>query len=415
MSNRKVYLNENLRRKTPLVSCIAKNNAVCSNRNHETRPLVVKGKEHGHYLSNVDVPAIFREQYICSAYRPVGLSARECLQSIFHLNNETFNVWTHILALLIIVTRYAVVVFAEYSPLDDVFVLPLLCFAVGISTTFTMSVGAHIFNCMSHHARMICFFADYASISFYTFTAGMVFIFYSRPVNTEWRIFNDPSLFLSISALASFASTFIICRSLYHQSPRRAEIIALTYSTSWVFNTLSYTSCVFFYPAQLNVPSLHYFKRHCVFYAAGTVAYVVRFPERLMSGVFDVFGHSHQFMHIMCAMGVADEFIAVQMDMLARREALEGLPGPTVGNCIVFTMAVLFGNFAVVFWYSWKLLKLRAGKEFWANLSLQVLVLISIKGRYVTVNFCCITSGHCCVYRYRVFLGVCQGERRQAE
>lgn len=43
-----------------------------------------------------------RMKHIVSGYRG-GLNARECLYTLFHLHNETLNVWTHLIAFLIFV------------------------------------------------------------------------------------------------------------------------------------------------------------------------------------------------------------------------------------------------------------------------------------------------------------------------
>lgn len=302
-------------------------------------------------LVNFDkVPQFFREPFIISSYRKCDSSAWYCFRSLFRATNETINIWSHILAFVVFVLRF-VSVFSRHKPWEDSYVYPLLCFAFGICIMLVMSVGAHLFNCMSIKARHICFFFDYAAISVYTFTAGQVFYFYSRPMDTDLFIFNTPALFLGISAAISFASTFACCYSFCSRSRFDAAVKAGTYTSSWLFNTSPYLTMLSLCDTASTCSSpssVHYFSRHCLFYAGGTLAYVFRIPERLMIGVFDVLGHSHHFLHILCAIGAADEFSAVELDMLQRRAVIEPLPGPTFANSILLTCLVVLGNISVV-------------------------------------------------------------------
>ena len=302
-------------------------------------------------LVNFDeVPPFFQEPFIISSYRKCDSSAWYCLRSLFQATNETINIWSHILAFVVFVIRF-VSVFLKHKPWEDSYVYPLLCFAFGICFVLVMSVGAHLFNCMSIKARHICFFFDYAAISVYTFTAGQVFYFYSRPVETNSFIFDSPALFLGISAAISFSSTLACCYSFCNRGRFDAAVKSGTYCSSWLFNTSPYLTMLLLCDTTCSSSSsVHYFSRHCFFYAGGTLAYVFRIPERLMIGVFDVLGHSHHFLHILCAIGAADEFSAVELDMLQRRPLIEPLPGPTFANTILLTSLVVIGNISVVLW-----------------------------------------------------------------
>lgn len=57
-------------------------------------------------VRDADVPPLFREQFIRSGYRPVGLSWRCYVLSLFQIHNETLNVWSHLLAAVCVVMRF---------------------------------------------------------------------------------------------------------------------------------------------------------------------------------------------------------------------------------------------------------------------------------------------------------------------
>ena len=359
---RKTY-NANGKLKRNICEANGFQNGVYRNNNHEKIATTkwMKRDAGEQKLVNFDqMPSFFREPFILSAYRQCNSSPLYCIKSLFQATNETMNIWSHGLALVVFILRF-VAVFAKHDPWQDSRVYPLLCFAFGICIMLVMSVGAHLFNCMSIKARHICFFFDYSAISVYTFTAGQVFYFYSRPANAaNWVIFNTPSVFLGISATISFTSTLACCYSFTKRNRFDAVVKAGTYTSSWLFNTSPYLIMLLVCDTATcsSALSIAYFARHCLFYAGGTLAYVTRIPERLMIGVFDVLGHSHHFLHILCSIGAADEFSAVELDMVQRREVLKQLPGPTFMNTILLTGVVVLGNIAVVLWCA-KRLKLR--------------------------------------------------------
>lgn len=57
-------------------------------------------------VRDVDVPPLFRERYIVRGYRPVGLSWRSYVLSLFQIHNETLSVWSHLLAAVCLVLRF---------------------------------------------------------------------------------------------------------------------------------------------------------------------------------------------------------------------------------------------------------------------------------------------------------------------
>lgn len=59
-------------------------------------------------VRDIDVPSLHRQQFIPSGYRPVGLSWRCCVLSLFQIHNETLNVWSHLLAAVCLVMRFMV-------------------------------------------------------------------------------------------------------------------------------------------------------------------------------------------------------------------------------------------------------------------------------------------------------------------
>ena len=149
-------------------------------------------------LPDFEVPVEIRTTYIVWGYRYWRLSARECLQSLFHTTNETINVWSHAVAFVLFAVRFSTV----FSWQDHDQVLnPLLAFAFSILLLMAASSTAHLFNCLSLRAHHIGFYFDYAAINCYAFGGAMLYFFYSRPLGEE-----APLIFKSASGFSHHCS-----------------------------------------------------------------------------------------------------------------------------------------------------------------------------------------------------------------
>lgn len=309
-------------------------------------------------MKQCQVPEMFRVPFIVSGYRRPGLSFWECIRSLLRSSNETINVWSHLLALVLFVS-----VNMTSLPTDDPFFLPLIAFAAGISVLYFTSSFAHLFNCMSEYSHRVCFFFDYAAIGFYTFTAGQALFFYSRTAGASaWATsYNSLAISQAVATVFSFLVTILCCASSH---PRwrncKAVLRVAILVVNWLVITSPYTVrlllCEHADPAYNGV-SMVYFKRHVIFCGLGAVLYAARVPERLMTGVFDNFGQSHNLAHILIAMGIQQAFNTAQVDLQERRSVLmeRSAPQPTLMNTVGMALIVLFGHIVIVLWFASKL------------------------------------------------------------
>ena len=295
-----------------------------------------------------EVPPQFRELFIISGYRKPYTSATDCIKSLFYPSYESINVWSHFIPLLLFSIRFAVL-FSSFSSLDS-FVYPLISFAIGICGFLLMSCGAHCFNSMSPRVRHICFFFDYAAISVYCVGAGQSFFFYTRPTNTAVQLFNSSCLFLTVSVLISVMSTYTCCASRYRWAKFKYVVRTGSFVIAFFFNTSPYlyrllTDAEF----EADSAAATYFKRHCVFYLMAALLNMSRIPERLMPGRFDIVGHSHHFLHLFTALGAADQFTAIHIEMQSRKDVLQDSNIlPTFTNSLGLMIIVLFIDVGIV-------------------------------------------------------------------
>lgn len=331
-----------------------------------------RGDDERGQLHQDKVPQGLREPFIMTGYRKPYITTKESLQSIFHINNETFNIWSHVVALLYFIVRYSVVLLelrkASSSQRD--FYYPMLSSAIGSWTVYAMSSVAHIFNSKSEHLHHVFYFFDYAGISVYTYTSGQVMYFYNRPINTGWQIFESALLYTFIGASLSFLSTFLSCLSKctfknYKTYGSMARVLSVF--VGWLNAILSLavgvtlcschalTTCQSF--IACNDLLITYFQRHCFYTIVGAIIYGSRVPERLLPGKFDIIGNSHHFLHVFAALSTEYAFKILEVALESRRDSAnehlaKSLVGITSCDTLLPTLIVFVGNMAIACWFT---------------------------------------------------------------
>ena len=317
-----------------------------------------------------EVPNGLREPFIKSGYRRPYSTPGQCFKSLFYINNESFNVWSHLLTTSFFVVRYSMAIHHQAYSFSDPFNWPLLSSAIGTLTLYFTSSIAHLFCCTSEKGYKTCFFFDYAAISVYTFTSGQAMFFYIRPINTNWMIFQSPLLYLSLAALFSFLTTYGCCQTGASVNRFSAFLRVLPVLAAWINSILPFivgvtlcschtssTSCTSF--SACHSVSLDYFFRHVICTVLAGFMYSTRLPERLLPGRFDLIGNSHHFLHIFVALGTEFAFKIVQFDIGHRkawqeREDIlqETTAEVTLANTVGAAILVMFINAGMAFWFS---------------------------------------------------------------
>lgn len=341
------------------------------NNNHRSvRARFNERKSAETLLYNVsDVPPGLQESFIKTGYRKPYSTTWECLQSLFYINNESFNMWSHIVAVLYFIVRYSVVLLELRQPNSPQrnFYWPMLSSFIGTITVYTLSVTAHLFNSKSEQMHRIFYFFDYAGISIYTYTSGQVMYYYNRPINTKWRIFESALLYTVIGAALSFLATFYSCKSKVDLRKYGAVIRIITVFAGWLNTVLSLTvgvtlcSCHDVTACQsfiaCNELLITYYWRHCFCSIVGGIIYGSKLPERLLSGTFDIIGSSHHFLHIFGALSTEYAFkileVALESRQDPRNEMLaKSLAGISSLETLFPTIVVFVVNVAIAFWFA---------------------------------------------------------------
>jgi predicted membrane channel-forming protein YqfA (hemolysin III family) len=307
------------------------------------------------------VPFEFREPFILTGYRHPNSSLKECLRSLFCINNnESINFWTHFLPFSY--TFYHLIKTAlnnsnNNNILGDNFTWPLFIYLFGICFYLFVSSMAHAFNCMSPIARHVFFILDYMSISVYGMGCSIAYKAYSLSVinssnNVEKLFDNYVLLALCVGTLGNILS----CSSRFILNRRKRSILrTVPFIGQYVFVSapLLYRFLCFYYPnginklnfffsimsseysynSTLNLTQSHkitdsdlnnglFVNKSDVYYLIQLVAallsgflYVTHVPERIWPGKFDILGQSHQIFHLTTFICTWSQFIALKTDM----------------------------------------------------------------------------------------------------
>ncbi len=306
------------------------------------------------------VPEQYRERYLTRGYRQPYSSFLDCLVSIFRLNNETFNVWTHLLPLVCLLLYFKQTFPCELWPVTKInsWYYPLLSDEMSIIAYHLGSVAAHAFNCMSPRVRHICFFVDYAAISMFGIGGACANIYYLRPLNTSFFFLNSPNLFVGAAAIFNVMAVYLCCSSRHRWEKSKYLVRTLAFALPFfVGNLPSYyriLSCVFM--GDECTTALLCLVLGSLGYLVAAVLNSTRFPESRYKSTFDICGHSHQWVHTLTTLGTFGHILGIQLEIRDRSEQLNVLlDSITFYSSLGWALATLVIGVALALWFGSKL------------------------------------------------------------
>ncbi|XP_069123270.1 progestin and adipoQ receptor family member 3-like [Argopecten irradians] len=227
------------------------------------------------------------------AFLPFSL----CLKSLFVWNNETINIWSHLMGFM---------VFFFLMFYDNIIVLPILktSYTDHIIVTLGLccyqfcmlcSTGFHMFACHSERASKRWLAIDLTGISIGVIGCYLPAVHYAFYCLSIWR---DIYLFI-ITCLS--ISTFVIMQNPRYFSNEWSNKRIMVYvglgaygvipTIHWIYLNGGVSAAV----VQLFVPKV------IIMYSLAVMAlvfYITKFPERFVPGLFDFVGSSHQWWHV---------------------------------------------------------------------------------------------------------------------
>ncbi|XP_062257481.1 membrane progestin receptor gamma-B [Platichthys flesus] len=316
------------------------------------------------------VPKVFHEDSIISGYRHPRSSATDCVLSLFQLTNETLNIWTHFLPTWYFLWKLVTVVLMQ-TAWQDSFTWPLVIFLISCCIYPLASSCAHTFSSMSARARHICFYFDYAALSFYSLGSATIYSAYVFPDKWVNGLFHQCYLPIAVlntlfcSGLACYSRLGLPFLQYNHDTIKRfPEFRRPRFSKSLRVVAFAYP-CLF-----VNIPLLYrvflcdgdgctdndtnfLHCRHITLAFLTGFLFATHLPERLAPGSFDYIGHSHQLFHVCGILGTHFQMKAVEQDMAERRPWLLDHSIPiTIPNSLGVAVLCVLLNLIIIGLYS---------------------------------------------------------------
>ncbi|CAL1547879.1 unnamed protein product, partial [Lymnaea stagnalis] len=273
------------------------------------------------------VPEHFHEHYILRGYRHPKSSATQCLLSLFDPTNETINIWTHFLP-----TWYFVYIACHlWFSIDfwnDSYTWPLLTYLLVCCAFPLASAVAHLFNVMSDRARHVCFFLDYSALSLFSFGVAVIYRAYCFPAD----LFRDDSglslyrdNYVNLAAISAVLCTFTSCETRFMKpGPLRKALRLGAFAIPYIYDSAPIIYRISQSGAdEGHSTALQLHSRQFLFAFIAAFLYASHLPERLLPGIFDIIGHSHQLFHVSSILAVMDQLQAVLLDFRERRALVQ--------------------------------------------------------------------------------------------
>ncbi|XP_068199108.1 membrane progestin receptor beta [Antennarius striatus] len=273
------------------------------------------------------VPGLFREPYILSGYRPVQQEWRCYLLSLFQKHNESLNVWTHLLAALVLLLRW----WANASALGytlETASLPLCMFLVSSLTYLFFSVAAHLLQSHSEHAHYFFFFLDYVGVAVYQYGCSLGHYFYTSKL--AWRGSSIGLLFLPGAAVFGWLSCAGCCFAKYRYQrpyPMQRKICVLIPTTLAYMLNISPVVDLLLTVSWTQEPSLPFHGLQIVSFLLSAIFFSCPIPERFYPGRCDFAGQGHQIFHLFLSLCTMFQLEALFLDYARRKDTLLDLFG----------------------------------------------------------------------------------------
>ncbi|ORY65867.1 hemolysin-III related-domain-containing protein [Pseudomassariella vexata] len=280
----------------------------------------------GALLKYEELPVPWRvNPHILSGYR-FSETKLGCVRSMFNISNETVNIWTHALGLLLVLSIafyfYPTSTNFSLSTKTDVFIAAVFFFAA--CKCLACSTIWHTMNCVADQTlleRFAC--VDYTGIALLIAASIMTTeyaAFYCEPIS-RW-------IYMTTTALLGVGGVIMPWHPYFNRADKAwlrvgffiglgatgfLPIFQIMYTRgpSWAFE---------FYTGSNLVKSLSV-------YVLGACIYASKVPERWLPGTFDYFGNAHNLWHVAVLGGILYHYVAMQEFFSgAFRRAEQGCP-----------------------------------------------------------------------------------------
>ncbi|CAG2172587.1 unnamed protein product, partial [Oppiella nova] len=237
--------------------------------------------------------------FITNGYRPVNKSYKQCLKSMFYLHNESGNIYTHAVGFLLFCTLFIHTMSCnEYKNFEanDKFMFSL--FFTATLTCQAMSAMFHTFQCHSRETFKLFAKLDYCGITLLITSSNIPWVYYGFYDTVLPKI-----IYISLTLVLGTGGIIISLMDRFSNP----EYIVIRGAVFILIGLCGIAPFIHFcrhiqindpIPAQLAFKGIFLLPIMGALYITGAVLYMIKIPERLAPGLFNIWFQSHQLFHI---------------------------------------------------------------------------------------------------------------------
>jgi len=252
------------------------------------------------------VPYYLQSKHILSHYR-MNFSSGLAFRSLFHLHNETWNIWTHILGFFLFfgLMIYALSEWLIPPDADSTDRAFFLCFIVAAQIQMSCSFLFHWFCCMSKTAYQRLARMDYIGINVLIIGSKLPILHYILYCHSYERYF-----WIATISLLGLSCT-VVSLLPFFQTPRYQTLRAMLFIGLGLTGAAIFPHAVYVVGSSI-IPIVKSLALMGFLYIFGACIYAAHIPERWWPGKFDIWGHSHTIWHVFVIGACYVHYLAVQ-------------------------------------------------------------------------------------------------------
>ncbi|XP_049458063.1 progestin and adipoQ receptor family member VII, a isoform X1 [Epinephelus fuscoguttatus] len=278
-------------------------------------------------VRDIDVPHYFRERYIGTGYRPLNQNWRYYFLSLFQRHNETINVWTHLLAVLVILIKLQQLT-ETVDFIGDPHSWPLLILILSSLTYSACSVIAHLLGGKSELCHYTFFYLDYVGVAQYQYGSAVVHFYYAVDEGLHRYMHG---IFMPVATILNCLSCLGCCYGKYcnHNSPAwvRKVCQVVPSGLTYMWDISPVVKRLMSWSTASDDPALIYHFGQVAFFLSCTFFFTVPLLERCFPGRCDFVGQSHQVFHVLLTCCTLCQIHASHLDYVGRRQLYSHLHG----------------------------------------------------------------------------------------
>ncbi|ESP03525.1 hypothetical protein LOTGIDRAFT_65957, partial [Lottia gigantea] len=247
------------------------------------------------------IPYPMRHAFIETGYRQLHKPWSYYYLSVAKWHNETLNVWTHVIA-SIIIPYYGVQFHQKHDLLYSSEGNKMLVCFLGCLTLTVLSSIAHWFGSRSVKSHVIFFLMDYSGIALYVYTTSVVALYICGDIHsfeTLRPFYVQVGVVLATICFAINCAAKVWIENKSFSSMKKFGMIA-----PYILFAL-YVSCPLFprywhcyLDSKCALYSLNNITLCYALFVLEAIVYALHIPERWKAKSFDHCGQSHQIFHI---------------------------------------------------------------------------------------------------------------------